>query len=204
MITTVSADQGQILRDIAILHNQGHPFHADLTYSTGHFWAGCELPPPAIRMDLLPAPPGAGFAGNTQAQNIQADLRRLPFLPGSITSVVVDPPFIHAPGKASIMGNRFSGFPSQKALREMYEAAAVELCTAIAPHGLVVWKVQDIVESGKQVWNHIFVHDIFAARGWTMVDLFILTSKNRIQGHNHARQFHARKAHSYFLVFRRR
>lgn len=195
MITTVSDDQTLILQNIQTLHNQGDPFQADVTFSTGHFWRKMGYVP-EIRCDLDPDLKDLTHPG--------VDVRALSrhFKPKTLQSVVFDPPFIHAPGKDSIMGNRFSGYPSQRALREMYAGAALEFEKVIRPQGLLVWKCQDIVESGKQVWNHIWIVNRLAGT-FDLVDLFVLTAKSRIQGHNHARQVHARKTHSYVLVFRR-
>ncbi len=39
--------------------------------------------------------------------------------------------------------------------------------------------------------------------GFINKDLFILLAKNRIIGHNHGNQKHARKFHSYFIVFKK-
>lgn len=191
MITTVSTSQPEILRNIADLHNGGQPFHADFTFANGGFWKGTT--PPLIRMDLAPQ---CGV-------NVCADVRDLPFLPGSIHSAVFDPPFIHAAGVASIMGQRFGSYPSQDALHTMYGHAALNIRRALAPGGLLVWKCQDIVESGKQVWNHCYVQELCQALKLKAIDLFILVRDRVIQGHNHGSQQHARRSHSYFWVFRK-
>lgn len=193
MIYTARDSQAQILRDIWELHLKGKPYHADLTYSTGAFWHG-EKPPriaPPIRMDLLPG------------GNVQGDIRALPFRDASLESAVVDLPFVHAPGKDSIMGKRFSGYPSQKALDELHAEAARELYRVLKPKGILVWKCQDIVESGKSVWNHVLIIQHCLALGFILDDLFILVRKNVMTGWNQKRQLHARKNHSYFLVFKR-
>ena len=193
MIGTVNDDQGQILFDIITLHNNLLPFEVDLSWGNGGFWKNPRAPIlPKIRMDLLPT------------GNLIADVEFLPFKSRSLHSVVFDPPFIHAPGKDSIMGKRFSGYPSQKALMAMYRRAGSEIYDALAPGGLLVWKCQDIVESGKQVWNHCKIIDWCGYLGFELIDLFILTASNRPVGHNHGRQVHARKHHSYFLCFRKK
>lgn len=204
MITTVSDNQTQILKDIQELHHQGQPFQADVTFSTGSFWKGMDYVP-EIRSDLDPNLPGLTHPGLDASRDLIKTFGKQ-----SIESIVFDPPFIHAPGKASIIGNRFGGYRSQAALQEMYYAASYQIRCVLKPGGLLIWKCQDIVESGKQVWSHLRIHD-FCVNGYhavedghfVMDDLFILTAKNRIQGHNHGRQVHARKNHAYFLVFKR-
>lgn len=147
-------------------------------------------------MDLAPAP--------ESLVNVQADIRALPFKPGSLKSAVVDLPFIHAPGKASVMGQRFSGYPSQKALNVLHWEASHQIALAMQPGGLVVWKCQDIIESSKQVWNHIKIHMHATAVGLHAEDLFILHRRAAVVGWNHTKQQHARRTHSYFWVLRKR
>lgn len=194
MITTVCADQGEILSNIAKLHNNSQPFQVDLTWGKGGFWRGsAAFLAPAIRMDLLP----------TDRVNLIADVRALPFQKFSIDSMVFDPPFIHAPGKASVMGQRFSGYPRQADLGRLYHLALESAWFSLKPGGLLVFKCQDIVESGKQVWNHWKIMTAAFSLDFTLEDLFVLTRRSVIVGHNHhGRQQHARKSHSYFLVFR--
>lgn len=199
MITTVGEDQSEILWNIAKLHNNSEPFQADLTWGSGGFWRKRErdLGHPKIRMDLAPA--------HESLANIQADIRALPFKPGSLHSAVVDLPFIHAPGKQSVMGQRFSGYPSQAALNTLHWEAAHQISWVMAPGGIVVWKCQDIIESSKQVWNHIKIHMHATAAGLHAEDLFILhRSRSAVVGWNHHQQQHARRTHCYFWVFRKR
>lgn len=197
IITTVNESQTGVLQAIQTLHNHGQPFQADLTWGSGGFWKGQPHATPKVRMDLAPA--------HESLANVQADIRALPFKPGSLTSCVVDLPFIHAPGKASVMGQRFSGYPSQRALNELHWEAANQISWVMAPGGLVVWKCQDIIESSKQVWNHIKIHMHATASGLHAEDLFILhRSQTAVVGWNHAKQQHARRTHSYFWVFRKR
>lgn len=197
LITTVSDSQSEILQNIAVLHNQSRPFQVDLTWGSGGFWrqGAAAFLQPGIRMDLSPDNP---------ATNLQADIRELPFRPGSIQSAVIDLPFIHAPGKQSVMGQRFSGYPSQKALDELHHLAASECARALAPGGLLVWKCQDIIESSKQVWNHLRVHYHCGQVDLRAEDLFILfRTRSALIGWNQRKQQHARRTHSYFWVFRK-
>lgn len=190
-ITTVSASQTEILRNIMTLYNDGQPFEADVSYGSGAFYK--DIKAPAYRFDIEPR-----YGAVTQA-----DVRHLPVPDDRYASVVFDPPFIHAPGKDSIMGRRFGGYPSQKALREMYEQAVDEIHRVLTPGGLLVFKCQDIIESGKQNMNHCHVWLMAGVAGFRTEDLFILTRKAAIEGWNHKVQQHARKTHSYFWVFRK-
>lgn len=68
---------------------------------------------------------------------------------------------------------------------------------------MVCGNCQDVVEGGKQHMTHIHVWRMATACGFITEDLFILTHKSRIIGHNHKIQKHARKHHTYFYVFRK-
>lgn len=195
MILSSHRDQNSILTSIMVLHNKNEPFEADLTYGNGSFWK--LLDKPTIRADINPELPNLTHPG--------CDVQNLPFENESIQSIVFDPPFMHAAGADSIMGNRFGSYPSQFELHVMYRRAAWEISRVLKPDGILVWKCQDIVESGKQVWNHILVHDLATGQtaGLSAIDLFILTRGAAIPGHNHGRQVHARRNHSYWWIFRK-
>lgn len=193
MITTVYQDQTDILMAISSLYLEGGKYTADLTYSTGEFWR--HFPAPLIRMDIDP----------TSRANVIGNVEALPFKDNSLGSVVIDLPFIHAHGKDSVMGKRFNSFPSQKLLRHTYTLAILEAHQVLRPKtGILVFKCQDIVESGKQVWNHAYVLNCMEAYGFEVMDLFILArGRPPLVGHNHKIQKHARRTHSYFWVGRK-
>ena len=64
----------------------------------------------------------------------------------------------------------------------------------LCPGGVLVFKCQDKVSSGKQ-WA--------IARGFEVLDLFILLARSRLVANWQRNQKHARKFHSYFWVFRK-
>ena len=193
MFTTVHETDSAILATIIQLYcTLG--FDVDATYSTGGFYRSGEVAQPHLRFDLNPQVPGV----------LQADCRDLSlfFEAESVGSMILDLPFIHAPGKNSIMGQRFSGFQNQKELRHVYTGAMSEASRILIKNGILAWKCQDIVEAGRQNWTHIFLADICSG-AFEMIDLFVL-GKRRVRGHNHGIQQHARKEHCYWLVFRKR
>jgi hypothetical protein len=190
VISTVSDNQHEILRNIAALYTGG-TFDVDATYSSGGFYTDPTVPEPTHRFDLIPQ----------HTDVVQADCRNLPLDSASVGSLVFDPPFIHAAGKASTIGNRFADLPYQHNLRALYLGAMVEFYRVLRPKGVLVFKCQDIVESGKQVMNHCLIWEMATRLGFIELDLFILTAGHRIIGHNHGVQQHARKFHSYFWVF---
>lgn len=192
MIPTVHYSQTELLEGIMELYAPTG-FSLDPTFSKGAFYKDGRVPVPAFCYDLVPRHPRASAC----------DVRSLPQTDCSMASAIFDPPFLHAHGKASKMGNRFGSYPSQKALHQFYREALVELRRVLIPGGILVFKCQDTVESGRQVWSHILIYEAALALGFKALDLFILAARGRMVGHNHGRQVHARKFHSYFWIFER-
>ncbi len=167
----------------------------DPTYSTGGFYKSGKIPQPKWKFDISPRAEGV----------IKADCRDLPLLDDSESSILCDLPFIHAGGKDSIIGNRFDSYPSQKELQELYWGALREFKRILTPGGILVFKCQDIVESGKQVWTHchVWYHAVISLDYYAK-DLAILAAKRRITGHNHSKQQHLRRFHSYFWALQKK
>jgi hypothetical protein len=191
LIRSVSDDQHEILRWIAQLHCGGS-FHVDATYSRGGFYRN-GVPEPSLKFDRDPQAPSMR----------QADCRDLPLPAASVNSIVFDPPFIHAAGRDSVIGQRFGDEKSQHKLRVLYYGAMAEFYRVLKPQGILVFKCQDIVESGRQVMNHCHIWEMANQLGFIDLDLFILTSPTRLIGHNHREQQHARRFHAYFWVFQK-
>lgn len=193
MISTVSYDQHEILEDICALYNHNQPFDLDITYGYGNMHTPKTTP--RIRTDLTSYP---------HHITLRADARYLPFMTTapSIQSIIFDPPFIHAHGSESIIGNQFGSYRTQRALQSMYKQVIKECHRVIANKGILVIKCQDCIESGKQNMNHVHIFQFALEAGFEPLDLFILIASNRLVGWNQHIQKHARKYHSYFWVFR--
>lgn len=195
IISTVSSDQREILLSILQLYVPGGRFDLDPTFSKGAFYDGVVIAFPKYRFDLVPQNrPGIPAID-------QADCRSLPLDSATMGSIIFDPPFIHAHGKESVIGNRFASYRTQHALRAMYMASLVEFYRVLKTKGILVFKCQDIVESGRQIMNHCYIWQMANSLGFVDRELFVLTADHRMVGHNHHEQQHARKHHSYFWVF---
>lgn len=192
MLETVYTDQSELLQTIIQLYCPSG-FDLDSTYSTGGFYRDTGVTIPELRFDIAPR---SSFVE-------QADCRELPLPSRSVRTAIFDPPFIHAAGKNSIMGKRFGSYPSQKLLMEMYYDALVEHRRVLIKKGILVFKCQDIIQSGKQEWNHVKIHAMADRLGFNVLDNLILVMKNKITGHNWKRQVHAHKTHCYFMVLRK-
>lgn len=196
VIKSIEYDQHKIIKNIIELHcPQG--IELDPTYSKGNFYKTGAIDEPLEKFDLFP-----------QSDDVlHADACNLPHLDAAISSIMFDPPFIvgHTKNKPTgIIGERFHGFPYIKDLWGWYSDCLKEFHRILEEGGTLIFKCQDTVSSGKQHFSHVFIMNEAEKIGFYCKDLFILLAKNRIIGHNQHKQQHARKFHSYFLVFKKK
>jgi len=193
MIKSVSTLQSEIIKNIIELHcPQG--IGLDCTYSKGNFYKNTGIDEPLEKFDLYPQ----------TDDTLEANANDLPHLDSTVESIMFDPPFLAGYTKekpSGIMGKRFHGFRYVKDLWGWYEECLIEFHRVLQSKGILIFKCQDTVSSGKQWWSHVHIINEAEKIGFYCKDLFVLVAENRIVGHNHANQQHARKFHSYFLVF---
>lgn len=192
IIKSISYDQEELLRNIVDLHLDGRSFECDPTYSKGIFYR--HIPEPKYKFDLV-----------AQVEEvIEADARSLPLPDESLSSIMFDPPFLAQSGKGSKIKDRFGDYPTIEALWQFYEDAMREFYRILKPKGVLVFKCQDTVDSGKNYFSHVEIMNRAAVIGYHPKDLFILLAKHRMGQWNMKKQQHARKHHSYFWVFEKR
>ena len=100
------------------------------------------------------------------------------------------------------INKRFGVYPTEQELHQFYINAMQEFYRILNLNGILIFKCQDKVSSGKQYMSHVFVCNQAIAIGFYPKDLFILLAKNRIIADwQRKNQKNARKYHSYFWVF---
>jgi len=192
LIKTTNFNQVEIISDIIKLHVPAG-IDLDPTYSKGNFYNQGMIDKPKIKSDLYPKFDDV----------IESDACKLDFVDdNSLGCIMFDPPFIagHTKKVSGIIGERFHGFPYVKDLWEWYDLCLAEFYKKLKPKGVLIFKCQDTVSSGKQWFSHVHIMNKAEEIGFYNKDLFVLLAKTRIIGHNHHNQKHARKFHSYFLV----
>ncbi len=172
---------------------------ADVTYGKGVFWRGV----PAGRYTL-------------RATDIQngVDCRNLPYADGEVDCVVLDPPYMHSPGGTAhrehepfeeyYVNNRSGGQTKSKyheAVLDLYRDAGREAYRVLRERGVFIVKCQDEVCANRQRFTHVEIMLDFDKTGFVAEDLFVVVRNNRPGVSRVVRQVHARKNHSYFLVF---
>ena len=178
---------------------------ADVTYGKGIFWKNVS----PVSYKLL-------------ATDIEdgVDCRDLPYDDGSIDCVVLDPPYMeglyrkrpsHLAGRGSYSAFRetySNGKPTGKnepkyhaAVLDMYFKAGAEAFRVLRDYGVFIVKCQDEVSANLQNLTHVELINEYSTMGFYAKDLFVLMRTNKPAVSRILRQEHARKNHSYFLVF---
>jgi hypothetical protein len=195
VIKSIYFNQKELLESIIKLYCP-EGFELDPTYSTGGFYKGIKQP--KYKFDILPIKEGV----------VNADVTALPLKDNCINSIIFDPPFLACTGpslytkeKNNIITKRFGRYSSMENLWSMYDMALKEFYRVLYRSGILVFKIQDSVSSGKQYISHYEVLTSALNAGFYVKDIFVLLCKNRILSSKHNNQIHARKFHSYFIVF---
>ena len=198
-IKSISHNQHQIIKWILRLHCETD-IELDPTYSTGGFYKQ-GVKEPLYKFDIRPVRKGV----------VKAAAETLPIKSGSISTMIFDPPFLATRGKSldapehngqNKTVRRFGWYPTEKELFTFYKDSLVEFKRILRPGGILIFKCQDKVSSGKQYMSHNFIINCAEDLGYYTKDLFVLLAKNRmIPKWQTLNQKHARKFHSYFLVF---
>jgi hypothetical protein len=166
---------------------------ADVTYGKGIFWQQVDI----ARYRLMATDIETGV-----------DLRALPYKNSTLDALILDPPYAHAsksPMKESISKTyglkTLTGGRAQ--VRDLYTRGILEAKRTLRDQGILIVKCQDEVHGRKQHWNHIELIAFTEANGLQCEDLFVLV-QTMTPTIRHSTQHHARKNHSYFLIFKKR
>lgn len=199
MIKSISYDQAEVIKGILSLHVKNRKIDCDSTYSIGNFYKKTGIEVPVYKFDIKPQVDGVEFG----------DSRDLPLADCSIECLMFDPPFLATTGKSlnseednNKINKRFGVYPSEKELHQFYVDSLKESHRVLKDKGILIFKCQDKVSSGKQYMSHVFIMNEAVKAGFYPKDLFILLAKNRLVADWQVKnQKNARKFHSYFWVF---
>ncbi len=86
----------------------------------------------------------------------------------------------------------------------MYFETAKEVHRVLKEHGVFIVKCQDEVCANQQRLSHVEIINHYETLGFCVEDLFVLLRRNKPGVSRIAKQVHARKNHSYFIVFWKR
>jgi DNA methylase len=199
------ADNAEVFPHVLDLHVAPGSTVADLTYGQGVFWR--NVPDTSYRL-------------------LKSDLKigqcwtDLPYDQGSIDAVVFDPPYMEGlyrkssealagSGTHSAFQKAYSNSSVQKpggrkyhdAVLEAYLSVLPEVKRILRPGGTFIVKCQDEVSANRQKLTHIELVWALEHQGFYCKDVFIVVRRNAPVISRLLKQEHARKNHSYFLVF---
>lgn len=179
---------------------------ADVTYGKGVFWRKIDID----KYDLHPSDIADGI-----------DCRDLPYENASFDCLVFDPPYMEGFFRSN--DSIKAGAGTHNAFREHYSngheaprhggakwhAAVVDLYVeggreayrVLRDRGVFIVKCQDEVSANRQNLTHVEVINAYAETGFFCKDLFVVVRPNKPGMSRLLKQVHARKNHSYFLVF---
>jgi hypothetical protein len=198
------AGNADVFPQILDLHVPDGSIIADVTYGTGIFWKRV----PAGRYSLTPSDIADGI-----------DCRKLPYKSTSIDCVVLDPPYMegffrnkqdHKAGSGSHAAfletysngdEKPQGAKWHAAVLDLYLKAGHEAHRVLRENGILIVKCQDEVSANRQWLTHVEIINNYERIGFYAKDLFVVMRPNRPGISRLKKQVHARKNHSYFLVF---
>ena len=209
------ANNAEVFPKVLALHVPDGSAIADVTCGTLAFWKQVK----ADRYDLS----ATDIDPEKSRDSVEGvDCRDLPYSPRSMDAVVLDPPYASGyfrrdpetrPGvgshasfrEAYSSGSAHDGSGKHhRAVVDLYRAAGAEAARVLREGGTFIVKVQDEVSANTQELTHIQITRLYEELGFETVDLFVVVRPNRPSVSGIDRQVHARKNHSYFMVYRRK
>jgi len=203
ILTAKVGNNADLFPDVLAIYAPKGGKALDMTWGKGVFWRKVDLTRfDLIRNDIDPA------LGDTHY-----DFRHLPEeWNSSFDLVVLDPPYASRSG-SPIPSAIDRAYNNRKRVDELhvfgvdammrfYDDGMRQTHRVLRPRGILVVKCMDEVMGGKQYAHHATLISLAVCGGFLYEDLFVLVQTGTpTMRHDH--QVHARKNHSYFLVFRK-
>lgn len=210
VLSAYAGKNAEIFPDILKLHVPEGSKVADVTWGQGAFWRKVDE-----------------HLYDVHGTDIQTgvDCRALPYKDGEIDCVVLDPPYMEGLFRQSTgnmagssthaaFRNAYSnglatehveGAPKyHDAVVDLYMRAGVEAKRVLRNYGIFIVKCQDEVSANRQRLTHVELINAYEQDGFYCKDLFVIVRPNKPGVARLLKQEHARKSHSYFLVFIKR
>lgn len=198
-------DNSELFPKILDLYVAEKSVIADVTFGTGVFWKNIDT----SKYTFHPSDIKTGI-----------DARKLPYADNYLDACVFDPPYMEGlyrkatthlagSGTHSSFRNYYSDgsveekseFKYHDKVLDMYLSVAQEVTRVLKDKGIFIVKCQDEVSANRQKLTHVEIIYAYEKMGFYCKDLFVLVRTNKPSVSRIVKQQHARKNHSYFLVF---
>lgn len=213
IVSAHTGNNADLFADVARLYIPDGALVLDCTWGKGTFWKKVDTSRFYLFGSDVALPEGQAPQGATLIDGVDYWELRDSF--AMMDVVVFDPPYksggmtshvsmVERYGLKALTSNTKSGHGNVAAVEAEYMAGMQAAKQVLHPlkGGLLFVKCQDMVESGKQHWMHLFVKEEAHRLGFYARDLFALVSTRRPMM-RHSGQIHSRKNISYLWVFER-
>jgi hypothetical protein len=201
------AGNAEVFPDVLRLHVPRGAVIADVTYGKGVFWRNVDLQQYELKATDL---------------QTGVDATDLPYENDSLDALVLDPPYMeglfrkstdHMAGGGTHHAFRkhysdgrateaVEGKPKwHDAVLDLYFRVGAEAKRCLKIGGTFIVKCQDEVSANRQRLTHVELIDHFEDQDFYCKDLFVVVRNNKPGISRVKKQVHARKNHSYFLIF---
>lgn len=206
VLSAYTADNSEVFPKILNLWVQEGSVIADVTYGKGVFWKNIDT----SKYTFLPSDIKTGV-----------DARHLPYPDNHLDAAVLDPPYME--GLYRQNDDSLAGAGSHESFRnyysnsqattdrtlkyhdkviDMYLSIGLEVRRCLKDNAIFIVKCQDEVSANRQKLTHVELIYAYEKMGFYCEDLFVVVRSNKPVVSRIKKQVHARKNHSYFLVFR--
>jgi tRNA G10 N-methylase Trm11 len=191
ILTSITGTNADLVPQILALYTKEGSILCDVTYGKGAFWTKVDT----AKYDFRPTDLLTGV-----------DFRNLPYVDGSIDTLVIDPPYVHT-GRTFHAGlnrryNNASTPGDHASIIRLYAGGILEASRVLKKKtGIIMVKTQDETESGKQRWSHMEITTLLELFGFASIDLFVL-QRTQTPIVREKYQKSARKNHSYMIIGR--
>lgn len=223
ILSSYTTGNAEVFANIVELHIPKNSIVADVTYGKGVFWQKVFLDKYRLLFSDIDAKVRIDPIHQVEVKT-GIDSRSLPFQDNSLDCMVFDPPYMEGLFRPSV--NHLAGSGTHSAFRhhysngratkheneqpkwhdavvDLYLKSGREAYRVIKPKGIFIIKCQDEVSANKQRLTHVEIITAYESLGFYTKDLFVVTRANKPGVSRLKTQVHARKNHSYFLVFQK-